>query len=97
MRYITWKLNEFDEKGIDPTHSTNNNDVRIEPMFSDNDLTNPNALIYAYWIKGNIDIQTLSQWNVKEITAEEFLEKSKVFLHKETFLLEDGFLSYPLN
>lgn len=97
MKYLTWQLDWSSEEGIDPTNSTNTDEVRIEPMFSDNDLTNPTALIYAYWIKGNIDFQSLSQWNVKEITADEFLEKAKMLVHQDAFLLEDGFLSYPLN
>jgi hypothetical protein len=100
MKYYTWKLKWVIDsetgaaKGIDPTNIINNDHVRVEPQFATGELDNPETLVYVYGIKGDVDLSTLSDWSVLEVTAEETLSAAQT-LNPDAIMI-DGFITFPI-
>lgn len=93
MRYFTWKLDWSSGEGTDPTSTVNSDVIRIEPAFATGDLQDPNTLVYAYLIRGDIDTASLSQWSVQETTADSMFASALALNPDAT--LEDGIIKFP--
>ena len=99
MKYYTWKLKwevnpaTGSEEGTDPTHTVNNDVVRVEPVFSTPAATRNDELYYAVCIRGSLTPASLTDWDVKEITSAKMLEAAQTLDADVTMV--DGFLVWP--
>lgn len=92
MKYYTWKINN----GVDASYSINSSGTaRVEPVFSDYNNIDENSTIYVYCISGSINVQDFSDWQVTEITQQQFLDAARLKDPSCSFD-ENGFIVFNL-
>lgn len=94
MKYFTWKLDWSDGNGVDPTALINSETVRIEPHFATGDFKDANTLVYAYLLKGELNLAELSQWSVKETTLEAVFAAAQLL--DADSLIKNGVVKFPM-
>lgn len=94
MRYFTWKLDWSSGEGIDPTSFVNTDLVRIEPLFATGNLQDSNTLVYAHLLNGDIDVGTLTLWQVTETTEDKTLKAAQTLNSNAT--LENEQIKFPI-
>jgi hypothetical protein len=93
MRYFTWKMDWSSGVGTDPTSSTNSSVIRFEPQFATGNVQDPDTLIYAYLLEGDITDSSLAQWQVTETTVEAMF--AAALLVNPGATLVDGLIKFP--
>jgi hypothetical protein len=72
MRYITHQVKWINEQeGTHPYEYLQSIYAKAENAFAINEV--PNEIHYSYLISGDPDDFSINEWNISEITAEEFL------------------------
>ena len=94
MKYLNWKLDWSNGEGVDPTTLINSDTVRVEPQFATGNLQNVDTTVYAYWIKGDIDVTKLTKWSVKEVSLNEMFEAAQLINQDAT--LVNGLVRFPV-
>jgi hypothetical protein len=94
MKYYTWKLKWEDNEGTNPSHFINTEATRIEPIFANGDISNPDTLIYCILSIGEFDASEFTDWSVNEITSEQILSAAQAIDSGAT-MNEDGFIVFP--
>ena len=93
MKYYTWKLKWENNEGTNPSYVINNEVTRIEPVFANGDITDPDTLIYCNLISGEFDPSEFSEWSVTEITAEDMLDAA-VLIDSDATMNENGIVVF---
>ena len=95
MRYFTWNTYWVNSVGTDPTHHVNNESTRIEPLFYVGNPSSSDAIFYAVLLRGDIDVSSLSQWNVQEVSSTQVEAALKATDENATFDPETGRITVP--
>lgn len=93
MKYYTWKLKWENNEGTNPSSLINNEITRINSIFANGDITDPDTLIYCNLISGEFDPSEFSEWSVTEITAEDMFNAAKAIDSGAT-MNEDGIIVF---
>jgi hypothetical protein len=99
MKYYTWKLKwevnpaTGSAEGTDPTHTVNNDTVRVEPVFYLPAAAREDELYYAVCLRGSLTPASLTDWSVTEITAAAMLTAAQTLDADVTMV--DGLLVWP--
>ncbi len=94
MRYLIWKLNWDNPKyGTGPEQVITEQGCKVTPSI----FANPDVLtgqILGYLLSGDIDLTTLSLWQVTELSQAEALDFAKT-VDTSAYLLPDGVITIP--
>ena len=95
MRYLTWKLNWADPNhGTGPESTISQQGARAEAsMFASPSVET--GTILGYLTGGNIDLSTLTPWQVEEVTQAEALAFAQE-IEPAAYLLDDGIITVPM-
>ena len=78
MKYYKWKLNWSNPQyGTDPS-AINSETIRVEPSFENGNLIAPETFVYGMAVLGEVDLAKYSDWQMVEVTAEDFLAQAQL-------------------